>query len=211
MDLLRKYPINNGKGFYTDASEESKELTKKLYYAMKRAKVFYLFQKSFRPSRGLPSDGMAEIDRKVYTWLDRFNIGDVCYIPVTDMYKQVHMHSMPNFIKEWAIIERMLNHRLSYEFSSEREYKEWVKKRMSREDAAKNYAKYYFSDFKLPYRFMPKALTMRFIFGILFTILFIVMFFYALAAMSPKISFVLLGMLMGFTAGLSTLAAFNRD
>lgn len=121
------------------------------------------------------------------------------------------MCSMPNFIKEWAIIERMLKYRLPYDFSSEREYKEWLRKRMNKDNVAENYAKYYFSNFKLPYRFTPKALTMRFIFGILFTILFMIVFFWVLACMSPKISVILLGILMGCSASLSTFAAFNRD
>ena len=212
--MIKKPRIGTGPndkgGFRYDSSVESKELVKKLYHVMKRAHVFYLFQRSFYPLKGLSERLTTCVLNKRHSYLDRYRIGEVHYIPTNDTNKFVNMSSMPNFIKELALIMEMLCYRNNMgDYDNEQDYRDWLKERMSKDDIAGHYAKYYFENYKR--RNIPTPLTVRFIFGFIFTVLFMMAFYFGLSTISMTFALAFTGCMFGIVSGVLIVYVLNMN
>jgi hypothetical protein len=164
--------ISTEKGSFNPlATEESKGLVKKLYYAMKHKNLFYRFQRSFFPLSGLdPSNERHARTHHFYPG-ESVKFGDINYRPVTSaLYAQT---IVPKLIVELNMIKRMLRKRFDPIFKEYELYEGYNRIfPMSEAEALGYYTDYYFTSYKQTKKVKPTGLMFEFLFGTFGLILF---------------------------------------
>ena len=177
MDNIR---VTERGGISPRATYNSKEIIKTFYYALKRNKVFYQFQRSFLPLSGISKEQESTINSRVY-WAGQYHeIGDALYFPVprgvgadTKLIEEC-----PKVIRDINYLDRMLSPR-------DRDQHEEIPY-MSKAEAIGYYLKYMLSGTKGGKK--PSSVVVENAFGVFGLLLFTVMFFLFLASMSKAIA-----------------------
>lgn len=168
-------------GFNPKATESSKQLIKTFYYAMKRNKVFYQFQRSFYPLTGLTREQESAIDTHTIWAGQPHNISDFEYFPVprgTGLDNAKYVNECPEIVRDIHRLNRMLSH-----IDTDPHHKQPL---MSKAQAIGYYVKYILSQRKG--KKMPPSVVVENAFGVFGLLLFTVLFFVFLASMSKAIA-----------------------
>lgn len=161
---------NQKSGFKDSATEESKNLVKRVYYVMKRVGLFYNFQRSFFNMKGLTKhDEDAIRNRNIYPH-DGIIIGDIIYKPLTTE-KESRFASMvlPKLVIELLMIQSMLTTKASDSGDI---------RKLDKAEVLGHYVKFHFKDCK---KTKPTGLMVEYLFGIFGTIVFTALFFLLLS------------------------------
>lgn len=182
---MDKIKITTKGGLTSGATEESKEVVKKLYHALKCDKVFYNFQRSFMPLTGLDRDGKYAADTHTFFAGQTLEIGDIKYFPVPKCmgHDTVVAGKLPKTIKEIFYIFRML--RMSHENDGGMSYGSPIRY-MNKDEVAEHYAKYVLANRRG--RKLPSSIVFENIFGIFGLLLFTALFFLFVASISKAIA-----------------------
>ena len=168
-------------GFNPKATESSKQLIKALYYAMKRNKVFYQFQRSFHPLTGLTREQEAAIDTHTIWAGQSHQISDFVYFPVprgTSLANAKYVSECPKIIGDIHRLNRMLSHIDTGSYCKQ--------PLMPKAQAIGYYVKYILSQRKG--KKIPPSVVVENAFGVFGLLLFTVVFFIFLASMSKAIA-----------------------
>ena len=168
-------------GFNPKATESSKQLIKTFYYAMKRNKVFYQFQRSFCPLTGLTREQEAAINTHTIWVGQSHNISDFEYFPVprgTGLDNAKYVNECPEIVRDIYRLNRMLPSRDKDSYKQD--------KYMTKAQAIGYYVKYILSD-RRGKKFPPSVIVEN-AFGIFGLLLFTVMFFTFVASISKAIA-----------------------
>jgi hypothetical protein len=172
MDVIQ---VTEKGGLNPKATENSKQLIKTLYYAMKRNKVFYQFQRSFFPLTGLTREQEAAIDTHTIWAGEAHDVADFVYFPVPhgDLPGIKNVIECPKIVRDIHCLKRMLTGR-------DRGAS------INKAQAIGYYVKYILSD-RRGKKFPPSVIVEN-AFGVFGLLLFTVMFFTFVASISKAIA-----------------------
>ena len=167
-------------GLHPLATEESKGLVKKMYYAMKRKNLFYRFQRSFYPLSGLKREDEIRAHDHHFRSGESITIGDIRYFPVQNSYNNSKT-IIPRLIIELYMLKTMLRARY-WDTDYDEYYEEDRIPHMSASEALAHYTDYYFSNYRKTKKVKPTGLMFEFFFGIFGLTLFTVILFMSIAS-----------------------------
>jgi len=172
MDVIQ---ITERGGLSPKATENSKQLIKTLYYAMKRNKVFYQFQRSFFPLTGLTREQEAAIDTHTIWAGETHDIADFVYFPVPhgELSGSKRVIECPKIVRDIHCLKHMLTGKGRGE-------------NINKAQAIGYYVKYILSD-RRGKKFPPSVIVEN-AFGVFGLLLFTAMFFTFVASISKAIA-----------------------
>jgi hypothetical protein len=188
-------------GINPKASNNSKEIIKTLYYAMKHNKVFYQFQRSFLPLSGLGREEEGVIDSRTYWQGQHHEIDEYLYFPVPRGIgaNSKYVSECPKVIRDVNCLNRML-------MTRDRDPHEPVPY-MSKAEAIGYYVSYVLSDRRG--KKLPTSVVVENAFGVFGLLLFTVLFFAFLASMSKAIA-IGVGFMLFFFGTIALLGIWNH-
>lgn len=185
-----KLEITTG-GISSTATERSRGLIKDVYYAMKRKKLFYQFQKSFEPMKG-----MSAADEHYLVDVDRVRKGEnlifknIKYRPNIDGEER----HIPKLWYDLVMISRMLH--LKNEWSPRNFIDEYFEEgeryySMTRTEVLGHYVDLVFNDYEKTHKLKPTGISFEFLFGMIGMLLFTIALFAFLAiSISKGVAFI---------------------
>lgn len=191
--------------FKHNATERTKALVAKTYRIMKDYNLFYTFQRSFLPMRGL-----SESDEKAYSssssLANIYDLGqNLRYDPNPSTANKMLSPGeeirrdrttiascTPDVLKDINLIRGMIVSTGHYGKGSEASH-------MSKNDVYGLYAKKHFEGYKDTHKVKPTDLQVEFLFGIILTVLFTVSIMLTLAAISKTLGLVFGSFLLAVT------------
>jgi hypothetical protein len=178
----------NRKCFSESATDSSKELVKRFYYALKMEKAFHKFQKDFLPLTGMRRTEEDRIRNRVYHRGDAILINDgVWYRPVlpSDFSSDV----APKPIQEASMLRAMIT-------------PIFFSRVMTKHKAVSFYLKHYFLTFGRKRHIKQTDMCFEFLFGIVGMLLFAVISLICVSLIASK------GIALVFGATLSIVTMF---
>jgi len=162
----------NRKCFGESATDSSKELVKRFYYALKMEKVFHKFQKDFLPLTGMRRTEEDRIRNRVYHHGDAILIDDgVWYRPV--LPGEFSSDVAPKPIQEASMLKAMI----TPIFES---------RAMTKHKTISFYLKHYFLTFGKKRDIKQTDMYFEFLFGIVGMLLFAVISLICVSLIAPK-------------------------
>jgi len=210
MKIERRIADNNNnigynrKGLDANASEESKQVVKDTYLALKKRKKFFNFQLSFNPMQGIIPTSITHYKDYVCE-LYRFKLDEnFCGLryQAKDNSSTKRLLSVVPFLRNLVILKEMLSEvRYSNTPDCDKIKKQYVVDVYS-EDYFKNYSK--------NHKILPNPLMVSWFIGIALTCIFYVLMIIGLYQLSPFITFSMLVLHASVFGAFGIYTFFNK-